>query len=141
MGQIRTYKDLDAWRLGMDVIEMTYELTADFPAEERYGLVSQMRRAALSIPSNVAEGQAVDSPKWTLRHINIALGSCAELETQLEASIRLKFLIVEQAHSLSELLTRVRKVLYGLRRERRRRLVVQSITVCSLIAVVIVQAL
>ncbi len=67
MGEIATYKDLHAWQVGMDTVTLTYELTADFPASERFGLVSQMRRAAVSIPSNVAEGKGVMQPRWTLR--------------------------------------------------------------------------
>lgn len=63
MAEIRNFRDLIAWQVGMDVVQLTYELTVDFPKEERFGLVSQMRRASVSIPSNVAEGQAVKAPE------------------------------------------------------------------------------
>jgi four helix bundle protein len=85
MGDITTFRDLHAWQVGMDAVTLTYEVTADFPLEERYGLLSQMRRAALSIPSNVAEGQGVVKPRWSLRYVVNAIGSSLELETQLEA--------------------------------------------------------
>jgi four helix bundle protein len=74
MGEIRTFRDLHAWQVGMRVVEHTYELTAKFPDGERYGLVAQMRRASVSIPSNVAEGNAVARARWTLRFVLNALG-------------------------------------------------------------------
>jgi len=122
MGEITTYRDLHAWQVGMEVVTRTYDLTSDFPPEERYGLVSQMRRAAISIPSNVAEGQGVRMPGWTLRHIRTAIGSSLELETQLEAAVRLHFITRERATSLAEVIDRVQKLLYGMRRERMQRL-------------------
>ena len=74
MGEIHTFKDLHAWQIGMETLTLTYELTADFPLEERYGLVSQMRRASVSIPSNVAEGHGVGMPRWSLRYVSTATG-------------------------------------------------------------------
>jgi four helix bundle protein len=118
MGAITSYRDLHAWQVGMDVVDATYRLTAKFPREERYGLVSQMRRAAMSIPSNVAEGQAVESPRWSLRHIVTAIGSSAELQTQLEACCRLGFATRAAAADLEALLERLQKLLYGLRRAK-----------------------
>ena len=125
MGEIKTYRDLHAWQVGMDTMTLTYELTADFPVAERYGLVSQMRRASLSIPSNVAEGDGVGMPKWSLRYVRTAIASSLELETQLEASVRLKYLSRERAKPLAESLDRVQKLLYGMRRDRLRRLGMQ----------------
>jgi four helix bundle protein len=118
MGEIKTYRDLHAWQVGMDTMALTYELTADFPLEERYGLVAQMRRASLSIPSNVAEGQGVDRPRWSLRYIRTAIGSSLELETQLEAAVRLTYVSRERAKALADSIDRVQKLLYGMRRER-----------------------
>jgi four helix bundle protein len=106
----------------MDTVVLTYQVTADFPPEERFGLVSQMRRASVSVPSNVAEGQAVRAPRWSLRHIVTAIGSAAELETQLEAAIRLQFIRRERAQSLADSINRLQKLLYGMRRERQKRL-------------------
>ena len=131
MSEIRNYRDLDAWKLGMDAITTTYNLTRRFPVEERYGLVSQMRRAAVSIPSNVAEGQAVKAPRWCLRHVVTAIGSCAELDTQLEAAMRLGFVDETSAVPLQAQLQRLQSVLYGLRRHKERRLAAGVATVIA----------
>ena len=122
MSDIRSFRDLDAWQVAITAVELTYELTADFPDAERFGLTSQMRRASVSIPSNVAEGQAVRSPRWALRHIVIAIGSSAELDTQLEIALRLRFITKEHAAELVATIDRLQKLLYGLRREKERRL-------------------
>jgi four helix bundle protein len=122
MGEIKMFRDLHAWQVGMDTVVLTYKLTADFPLEERFGLVSQMRRASVSVPSNVAEGQAVKTPRWSLRHVVTAIGSATELETQLEAAIRLQFVSRERAQPLADSIDRLQKLLYGIRRERQRRL-------------------
>jgi four helix bundle protein len=122
MTHIRTFRDLDAWRVGMDTALATYRLTLRLPDTERYGLISQMRRAATSVPSNVAEGQARNSPKAFLHFLAIALGSTAELDTQLELCVRLKYLVPEATADLRESLERLRQLLYGLRRAKRREL-------------------
>ena len=127
--EIKSYKDLDAWRVGMDLVEATYRFTAHLPGDERFGLISQMRRAAISITSNVAEGHAVRAPRWTLRHIVVAIGSSAELETQLEAAVRLRFVSETAAGSVRLLIDREQKILYGLRRERERRIGTAGISV------------
>ena len=108
--------------VGMEVVEAMYRLTGSFPSDERYGLMSQMRRAAMSVPSNVAEGQAVRSPRWSLRHIVTAIGSSAELQTQLEAGLRLGFTTPNAAADLEALLERLQRLLYGLRRAKLLRL-------------------
>jgi four helix bundle protein len=123
MAEIRNFKDLVAWQVAMDTMVLTYEVTAGFPSDERFGLVSQMRRASVSIPSNIAEGQAVRTPRWTLRHIVTAIGSARELETQLEAAIRLNLVSREGAAALVNSIDRLEKLLYGMRRERQRRIV------------------
>lgn len=122
MAEITSYKDLPAWQAGMDNVVLTYAVTADFPAGERFGLVAQMRRASVSVPSNVAEGQAVRSPRWSLRYIVTAIGSTADLETQLEAAVRLNCISRERAGATGESLDRAHKLLYGMRRERHERL-------------------
>src|SRR5262249_18418987 len=101
---------------------LTYALTGAFPVEERYGLTSQMRRASLSIPSNVAEGHGVVMPRWSLRYIIIAIASSLELETQLEASLRLKYVARERTQELADPIDGVQKLLYGMRRGRMRRI-------------------
>jgi four helix bundle protein len=77
-----THKDLDIWIESIDLVSLIYKLTSNYPIEEKYVLVSQMRRSAISVPSNIAEGAARQSSKEYMRFLNIALGSLAELETQ-----------------------------------------------------------
>lgn len=106
----------------MRLVEHVYEISARFPETERYGLTAQIRRAAISVPSNVAEGQGVAGVKWSLRHIRIAIGSLAEVETQLEAALRLKFTAPASCEKLFACIEDARRLLYGMRRERLRRL-------------------
>ncbi len=87
----RNHKDLRAWQSAMQLVEMVYRLTSTFPREEIYGLSSQMRRAAVSVPSNIAEGAARQSTKDLLRFLVIASGSLAELDTQLELSLNIGY--------------------------------------------------
>jgi four helix bundle protein len=89
---ISSYQDLKVWQVSMDVVEQIYRLTHNFPKHEVYGLTSQIQRAAVSLPSNIAEGHARDSTKEFLYHVSIALGSLAELETQLILAKRLAYL-------------------------------------------------
>jgi four helix bundle protein len=91
MTAISSYRDLIVWQLGMELAERIYHLTATFPKHEQYGLASQTQRAAASIPANIAEGHAHDSTKEYLRHISIAVGSLAELETWLILARRLHY--------------------------------------------------
>jgi four helix bundle protein len=85
-----TYRDLDAWKQGMTLVEDCYRATVSFPANELYGLTNQIRRAAVSIPSsNVAEGRCRHTTKVYANHVSIALGSLGELETCIELSTRL----------------------------------------------------
>ncbi len=87
----KTHKDLEIWREGIELVTRIYRLTKDFPDEELYGLTSQMRRAAISYPSNLAEGAARDSITEYIRYVYISLGSLSELETQLIISKNLGF--------------------------------------------------
>ena len=89
---INSYQDLKAWQVSMDLVEQVYRLTQSFPKQEVYGLASQIQRAAVSVPSNIAEGHARDSTKEFLHHLSITLGSLAELETQLILAGRLTYL-------------------------------------------------
>ncbi|MCX7844912.1 MAG: four helix bundle protein [Candidatus Bipolaricaulota bacterium] len=82
-GVVRTHKDLAVWKEAMQLVKAVYEWTTGFPKEEMYGLTAQMRRAALSIPCNIAEGAARGSRKEFLQFLHISLGSLAELETQV----------------------------------------------------------
>jgi four helix bundle protein len=116
---IRSHRDLDVWQRGMEIAEQIYRLTADFPDSERYGLISQLRRAAVSIPANIAEGNARSSTKEYLRHLSIAVGSLAEIETFLDLSVRLHFGAAEIIHELNELIGEERRMLRGLQRSLR----------------------
>jgi four helix bundle protein len=79
----RSYRDLDVWKLAIDFVKKVYQTTNSFPPAENYGLINQIRRAAVSIPSNIAEGQGRNSSKEFKQFLAISLGSLAELETQL----------------------------------------------------------
>lgn len=121
MNEIRNHRDLEAWHLAMDVVMETYDLTECFPAKEIYGLQSQMRRAAVSVPSNIAEGQARPL-RASLNHLSIALGSLAELDTQLEIAIRREYTHEAAVARFRALHDSTRKLVFGLRRAKRRRL-------------------
>jgi len=88
---VTSFRDLDVWRLGLELAELVYRCTAQFPKSEIFGLSAQMRRAAVSIPSNIAEGRARKSSREFLHFLSISRGSLAELETQLELAIRLDY--------------------------------------------------
>lgn len=89
MGTVRTHHDLFAWQEAMTLVELIYRRTAAFPKEEVYGLAAQMRRSAVSVPSNIAEGAGRNSAREFVQYLGIASGSLAELDTQLELSVRL----------------------------------------------------
>jgi four helix bundle protein len=88
---VKSFRDLDVWHLGLELAETVYRVTARFPKAELFGLSAQMRRAAVSIPSNIAEGRARNSSREFLHFLSISRGSLAELETQLELAIRLDY--------------------------------------------------
>ncbi len=108
---LKTHKDLDVWKKSMELAERYYYLTDKFPDNERYGLVSQMRRSAVSVPSNIAEGAARGSIKEFIQFLYISLGSLSELETQSLLSDRLKLLNDKSIFNELEL---IRKMLLGL---------------------------
>jgi four helix bundle protein len=116
MDKIITYKNLEAWTLGMTLVEECYRATATFPAFERYGLGSQIRRAAVSIPSNLAEGACRPTTPAYANHVGIALGSHGELETCIEISGRLAFLRNDQKMQLLATAASVGRLLNGLYR-------------------------
>ena len=110
----KPHKKLDVWKLSMELARTIYRLTASFPIEERYGLVSQMRRAAVSIPSNLAEGAARDSSNEFRNFLSIARSSLSELDTQLDLSHELGFITENCRYEVDRLLTRIDKMLYAL---------------------------
>ena len=111
---LKSYRDLEVWGKAMDLTVAVYQLTATFPPQERYGLTSQMQRAAVSIPANIAEGYGRTHRGDYLHHLSIAKGSLAELETHLALAVRLRFLTKDQvlpvwdmAQSVGKMLTRL----------------------------------
>lgn len=92
MNRVKTYEDLEIWKLGFELADYIYELTMDYPKSELFGISSQMKRAAVSVPSNIAEGFARYSKKEFHRFLKIALGSLYELNTQMLISKRRKFI-------------------------------------------------
>ncbi|MBK9162174.1 MAG: four helix bundle protein [Nitrosomonadales bacterium] len=111
----KPHEQLDAWKFAMQLVKAVYQLTADFPVEERYGLAQQMRRAAVSIPSNIAEGAGRNGAKEYLHFIGISRGSLAELETQLQLAVMLDFVASE--HTAFDLADRTGKLLTGLHKK------------------------
>lgn len=110
----KPHKNLDVWREAMKAAQTVYRLTNIFPAEEKFGLVSQMRRAAVSIPCNIAEGAARQGKKEFRNFLHIAQGSLSELDTQLELSGLLGFLDKEVLNEITNQLLRIDKMLTGL---------------------------
>jgi len=111
---IRNYQDLLAWQKSMDLCEVVYKSTQTMPPDERFGLTSQLRRAAVSIPSNIAEGQGRGSDGQFLVHLRISYGSLRELETQVLLAKRLGFMSDEQSGMLLEQSSEVGRLLNGL---------------------------
>ena len=111
---MKTHRDLDAWKLGIELANTIYELTRGFPREELYGLSSQMRRAAVSVPTNIAEGAARESVKDFRRFLFIARGSLAELETLLLIASKSKLISEAEENNLLASRNRVAKTLQGL---------------------------
>ncbi len=115
MNKIKSYKDLMVWQKGMSLAEMIYQITAGFPKAELYSLTDQMRRAAVSVVSNIAEGKGRDSRQEYLRFLSIAQGSLSELETQLLLSIRLRFLSEQEAKAPLSLCDEIGRMLSTMR--------------------------
>ena len=109
------FRDLRVWQQAMDLVECVYRTSAQFPSGERFGLVSQIRRAAVSIPSNIAEGHTRESTREYLQYISIAQGSLAELETQLEIAARLGYLEHDELAPFLKSIASLGRQLYALR--------------------------
>jgi four helix bundle protein len=112
----RSYKDLIVCQKGIELAKMIYHLTATFPAEEKFGLTAQLRRGAVSVPSNIAEGQARRTTGEFVQFISNAEGSIAEVDTQLILSVELKFCGEYAVAPAFELVAEIRKMLNALRR-------------------------
>ena len=112
----RDYRGLSVWQRALDLVVAIYQITEGFPAAERFGLTSQLRRAAVSLPANIAEGNSRLSRAAYLNHLNVALGSLGELRALIEVSLRLQFLSETQQSNLSSRIDEVGRMLYGLRK-------------------------
>jgi len=111
---VRSYKDLIAWQKAMDLVELVYRHSSNFPKEEQYGLTSQLRRAVVSVPSNIAEGQGRSTTADFLRFLTIARGSLFESETQIMISERLNYLTNQQSSELADLIAETGRLINGL---------------------------
>ncbi|MCG3180986.1 MAG: hypothetical protein BIFFINMI_03353 [Phycisphaerae bacterium] len=118
---VKRFQDLIAWQKAMDLVEEVYRLSERFPRAEQFGLTSQVRRAAVSVPSNIAEGQSRTSTPDFLRHLSIARASLAEVETQLMIAERLNFVTKEQSAAALSVLRDIAMLVNGLMRALRSR--------------------
>lgn len=116
MVSINSYRDLDAWKLGIEIATAAYELTKSFPREEQFGLTSQIRRAAVSIPANIAEGHGRQTTGDFVRGIRIAQGSLKELETHVLVAQRVGIVQTDATQELMDLCEREGRVLRALAR-------------------------
>ena len=107
-------KNLDVWKMAMDLVTDIYKITDAFPSREAYALTDQLRRASISIPSNIAEGAARQTKKEFINFLHIAQGSLSELDTQLEIAKRLAYLRLEQLAVVDAQMIRIDKMLTGL---------------------------
>jgi four helix bundle protein len=113
---MHNFRKLTVWNAAMSLTVELYKLTEGFPKQEVYGLASQLRRAAVSIPSNIAEGSGRGSDKDFCRFLDIAISSCFELETQIEISYRMDYLSEEAYTKLTDSCSQVQKMIYSFRR-------------------------
>ncbi len=112
--QIRDYKELKVWQKGIEIVDAIYMITDKFPKHELYGLTNQMRRASVSIPSNVAEGFVRRHTKEYVQFLHIALGSCAELETLVIIAGRRSYITYPEVEDLSERINHEARMLSNL---------------------------
>jgi len=110
----KPHKKLDLWKKAVDLVQQIYALTKTFPKNEDYSLTNQMRRAAISVPSNIAEGAARQTKKEFIQFLHMSQGSLSELDTHLEIAIRLGYLSDDQSKESSEIMQNVDRMLSGL---------------------------
>ena len=99
-----SHKKLDAWKKSIELVSVVYKLTQKFPMQEQYGLTSQIRRSAISVPSNISEGTARSSKAETLRFLDISRASLVELDTQIEIAVKLNYLNSSDTNTISEMI-------------------------------------
>jgi four helix bundle protein len=115
----KPHKNLKAWQLAMDIVEKIYSITESFPSAEKFGIVSQMRRCAISVPSNIAEGAGRNTKKEFVNFLHISQGSLSEHDTQLELTLRLEYLDKISWELLNNMLTEEDKIISGLIRSQK----------------------
>lgn len=116
------YRNLEVWKLSKDICVFVYEITKGYPKEELYGIISQIRRCAVSIPSNIAEGYAKSSIKEQLKFVEISNGSFYELSTQIEISYELKYISEDNYSNINLQLEKLGKMLYGYKKSLQNKL-------------------
>ncbi len=116
---IRDFRDLEVWQRAMDLVVEVYRVTKSFPSEERYGLTAQSRRAATSVPSNIAEGRGRFGLGGFIYHLSVATGSLMEVETQLLIAQRLEYFQLDEARRMLDRAAEVRRLLAGMVRALR----------------------
>ncbi|MEM7548415.1 MAG: four helix bundle protein [Bacteroidota bacterium] len=116
---MHNFRELNIWKKSMDITKEVYSVSADFPSEEKYALTSQIRRSAISIPSNIAEGCGRKSDKELSHFLSISLGSCFELETQIELASMLNFIDQSHKQALVNELTEIQKMISGFTKKTR----------------------
>lgn len=112
--KIKSYKELLIWQKGIALVKEVYKLTKKFPRTEKFGLISQIHRSAISIPSNIAEGQARQHSKEFRQFLFMALGSLAELDTQLSIALGLNYINQDELTNIDEKVTEIRRMIRGL---------------------------
>ena len=113
--KLKSFRDLRVWQLALELVVIIYRSTKNFPKHEIYGLTSQIQRAAVSVPSNIAEGHTREHTREFLHHLSMAQASLAELETQLEIAVRLNYLPTTEFGPILERVVSLGKQLYALR--------------------------
>ena len=114
MGEIKSYRDLEVWKKSIELVKKIYIATKDFPKDEVYGLVSQMRRAAVSVPSNIAEGKMRGHTNEFVQFLYVALGSGAELDTQLIIAKGMKYIGEEEANIILDEINHISRMIRNL---------------------------
>jgi len=117
----KSYRDLDVWQKAMDLVIECYQITSSFPKSEIFGLTSQLQRAAVSVPANIAEGRARQHTKELVQYISIAHGSLAELETHIQIAYRLNYIDKVRLDQLMDRASSVGRMLNGLRKSLQNR--------------------
>ena len=111
---MKSYRDLIVWQKSMDVVTLIYKLVKQFPDDEKFGLISQIKRSSVSVPSNIAEGYGRNYTKDYIRFLNIARGSLYEMQTQLQVALNLDFIVEEDLNEINSLSVEVEKMLNSL---------------------------